>query len=50
MFIFFGRDKERERDSRGGAEREGDTELEVVSSSELSAESLIQGLNFGAIR
>ena len=31
--------------SGGGAEREGDTESEAAAGSELSAQSLMQGLN-----
>ena len=37
--------KERQSISRGGAERDKDTELEAAPGSELSAHSLIQGLN-----
>ena len=52
VFVYFG-DWERQSVSRGGQrerEREGDTESEVASGSELSAHSLTQGSNSGAMR
>ena len=41
---------ERDRASRGGAEREGDAESEAAPGSELSAQSLMQGSNPQAVR
>ena len=42
-FSVYSFSRETERESRGGAEKEGDTEFEAGS--ELSAQSLMQGLN-----
>ena len=42
--------RERQSVSGGGAEREGDTDLPQASGSELSAQSLMQGLNSETVR
>ena len=46
----FESERETERDSRGGAEREGDTDSEAAPGSELSAQSPMRGLNPRTVR
>ena len=50
MFIIFERERERQSVSRGGAEREGDTEWKQAPGSELSAQSPTQGSNPRTVR
>ena len=45
IFLVFLREVDRQNTSRGGAEREEDTEYETAPGSELSAQSPTQGLN-----
>ena len=50
FYYYFFFERERQSASRGGAEREADTEFEAGSSSELSAQSLTQGLDSRTVR